>query len=79
MTRKLEFHYTPKHGRWLNMVEMECSILSRQCLNRRLPDLETVRQEVEAWAKGRNDAQATVEWRFTTADARDWLKRLYHQ
>lgn len=79
LTRKLEFHYTPKHGRWLNMVEMECSILSRQCLNRRLPDLETVRQEVEAWAKGRNDAQATVEWRFTTADARDWLKRLYHQ
>ncbi len=79
LTRKLEFHYTPKHGSWLNMVEIEFSVLSRQCLNRRLPDIETVRREVEAWARKRNEAQATVEWRFTSAEARDWLKRLYRQ
>ncbi len=79
LTRKLEFHYTPKHGSWLNMVEIEFSILSRQCLDRRLPDLETVRREVEAWANERNEAQATVEWRFTTTDARSKFKRLYPQ
>lgn len=79
LTRKLDFHYTPKHGSWLNMVEIEFSILARQCLNRRLPDLDSVRREVEAWAEARNGARATVEWRFTTADARVKLHRLYPQ
>lgn len=77
LARKLEFHYTPKHGSWLNMVEIEFSILARQCLNRRLPDVDSVRREVEAWAEARNAAQATVEWRFTTTDARLKLHRLY--
>ncbi len=77
LTRKLEFHYTPKHGSWLNMAEIEYSVLTRQCLNRRLPDKESVRREVKAWEEGRNATQATVEWRFTTADARRKLHRLY--
>ena len=79
LTRKLDFHYTPKHGSWLNMVEIEFSILARQCLNRRLPDPDSVRREVEAWAEARNAVRATVEWRFTTADARIKLHRLYPQ
>ncbi len=79
LTRKPEFHSTPKRGSWLNMVEIEFSVLSRQRLNRRLPDIEMVQREVEAWARKRNEAQATVEWRFTSAAARDWLKRLYRQ
>jgi transposase len=74
---KLEIHYTPKHGSWLNMAEIELSILGRQCLDRRLPDPETVQQEVAAWEAERNAAQMTVDWRFTTADARIKLKRLY--
>lgn len=77
LTRKLEFHYTPKHGSWLNMVEIEFSILSRQCLNRRLPDVESVRREVKAWEEARNGAHATVEWRFTADDARLKFHRLY--
>lgn len=77
LMRRLEFHYTPKHGSWLNMVEIEFSILARQCLDRRLPDMEGVRREVEAWAEARNEVQATVNWRFTTADARHKLQRLY--
>jgi hypothetical protein len=77
LTRKLEFHYTPKHGSWLNMTEIEFSILARQCLDRRLPDIESVRREVEAWAKARNEARATVEWRFTTANARLKFHRFY--
>jgi len=79
LTRKLEFHYTPKHGSWLNMVEIELSILERQCLNRRLPDLESVRREVKAWERARNAARATVNWRFTTTDARHKLHRLYQK
>lgn len=75
--RKLEFHYTPKHGSWLNMVEIELSVLARQCLHRRLPDRATLQLEVSAWEQWRNAEQATVEWRFTTADARAKLKRLY--
>lgn len=75
--RKLAFHYTPKHGSWLNMVEIELSVLARQCLRRRLPDRETLQQEVSAWEQWRNAEQARVEWRFTTADARAKLKRLY--
>ena len=79
LTRKLEFHYTPKHGSWLNMAEIEFSVLTRQCLNRRLPDVESVRREMAAWEQARNAARATVEWRFTTTDARLKLHRLYHQ
>ena len=77
LMEKLEFVYTPKHGSWLNMAECEFSVLSRQCLNRRLPDRETVRREVEAWTTTRNQEAATVDWRFTTEDARIKLKQLY--
>ena len=77
IARRLEFHYTPKHGSWLNMVELELSVLSRQCLERRLPDLETMRREVALWESRRNEQRATVRWRFTTADARTKLRRLY--
>ncbi len=79
LTRKLDFHYTPKHGSWLNMAEIAYSVLTRQCLNRRLPDTESVSREVKAWEEGRNAAQVTVQWRFTTADARRKLHRLYPQ
>jgi hypothetical protein len=74
---KLEIHYTPKHGSWLNMAEIELSVLSRQCLNRRIPDQFTLRHEVAAWQNQRNAAHSTVQWRFTTADARIKLQRLY--
>ncbi len=74
---KLELHYTPKHGSWLNMAECELSVLSRQCLDRRLPDKITLQAEVAAWVHDRNTQQATIDWRFTTADARIKLKRLY--
>jgi len=74
---KLEFHHTPKHGSWLNMAEIELSILSRQCLDRRIPDQETLRAEVAAWEAERNGSGAPVNWRFTTADARIKLKHLY--
>lgn len=77
LLEKLEFVYTPKHGSWLNMAECEFSVLARQCFRRRLPDLETVRQEVNAWSLARNQAATTVDWRFTTQDARIKLKRLY--
>ena len=73
---KLEFHSTPKHGSWLNMAEIELSVLSRQCLDRRIPDQEALRRETAAWAERRNTAKATIEWRFTTADARVKLKKL---
>jgi hypothetical protein len=74
---KLEFHYTPKHGSWLNMAEIELSVVSRQCLDRRIPDQPTLITEVAAWEAERNAMQATVDWRFTTADARIKLKHLY--
>ena len=74
---KLEFHHTPKHGSWLNMAEIELSILSRQCLDRRIADQETLRAEVAAWELERNSSSVTVNWRFTTADARIKLKHLY--
>ncbi len=72
-----EFHYTPKHGSWLNMAEIELSVLQRQCLNRRLPDEATLSHEIAAWEKARNDKQATIDWRFSITDARGKLKRLY--
>jgi transposase len=74
---RLELHYTPKHGSWLNMAEIELSVLARQCLKRRIPNQPTLRQETEAWEQRRNTCGATVEWRFTTADARIKLKKLY--
>ena len=77
MAEKLEIHYTPKHGSWLNMAEIELSVLSRQCLKRRIADQEGLQKEVTAWEQARNAAGAKVDWRFTTADARIKLKRLY--
>jgi len=74
---RLEVHYTPKHGSWLNMAEIELSVLARQCLDRRIPDRETLIQEVAAWEAERNARQVIADWRFTTADARIKLKRLY--
>lgn len=74
---RLEIHYTPKHGSWLNMAEIELSVLSRQCLNRRIPDIATLKAEVAAWQQRRNATSGAINWRFTTADARIKLKRLY--
>jgi hypothetical protein len=74
---RLEFHYTPKHGSWLNMVEIEIGVLSEQCLDRRIPDANTLQSEIAAWEISRNDQRATVDWQFTTARAREKLKRLY--
>jgi transposase len=74
---RLEFHYTPKHASWLNMVEIELSVLSGQCLDRRIPDEDTLRREIAAWEETRNAQQITVDWRFTVEDARTKLKRLY--
>ena len=70
IAEKLRFHYTPKHGSWLNMAEIELSVLSRQCLSRRIPDQETLKREVQAWQNRRNQQHATVKWQFTTDDAR---------
>jgi len=77
LSRRFEIHYTPKHGSWLNMAEIELSALVRQCLNRRLPDEETLDAEAQTWAKQRNDSVVKVDWRFTTSDARLKLKHLY--
>jgi hypothetical protein len=74
---KLEIHYTPKHGSWLNIAEIELSHLSRQCLDRRIPDKETLINEAAAWNKERNESNSSVDWQFTTEDARISLKRLY--
>jgi hypothetical protein len=74
---KLELHYTPKHGSWLNMAEIEFSVLSRQCLDRRIGNQQTLIREVTAWQNNRNDKAAKMDWRFTTADARIKLKKLY--
>jgi hypothetical protein len=77
LTDRLEIHHTPKHGSWLNMAEIELSVLGRQCLDRRIADAEGLMREVAAWEAARNDADAVINWRFTTADARIKLKRLY--
>ena len=74
---RLEFHYTPKHGSWLNMAEIELSILSRQCLERRIPDGPALVREIEAWQADRNNRASKVQWQFTTKDARVKLRRLY--
>ena len=77
IAEKIEFHYTPKHGSWLNMAEIEFSVLRRQCLCRRIPDQGTLKREIQAWQQRRNQQRATVKWRFTTQDARIKLKKLY--
>jgi DDE superfamily endonuclease len=74
---KLEFHYTPKHGSWLDMAEIELAILSTQCLDRRIPDEETLKAEIAAWEAARNATATAVNWRFTTPDARIKLRHLY--
>ena len=74
---RLELHYTPKHGSWLNMAEIELSAMGRQCLGRRIADREELEREVAAWEEERNRKGTGVDWRFTTADARTKLKRLY--
>ena len=77
LLERLEIHHTPKHGSWLNMAEIELSVLNQQCLNRRIPDTATLTREVAAWQQARNADPRPVNWRFTTADARIKLKRLY--
>jgi len=74
---RLEIHYTPKHGSWLNVAEIELSVFTKQCLDRRIPDIEILRQEAKAWYGRRNVSQKSVDWQFTTADARIKLKKLY--
>lgn len=76
---RLEIHYTPKHGSWLNIAEIELSVFTRQCLGRRIPDLTTLRSEAAAWSRDRNAAEKRVSWQFTTEKARCKLKRLYPQ
>ena len=77
LVERFEWHYTPKHGSWLDMAESELSVLSTQCLNRRIPDKQTLVEEVAAWQIERNKKHAKADWQFTTADARVKLKRLY--
>ena len=77
LAERLEIHYTPKHGSWLNMAEIEFSHLGRPCLDRRIPDRDTLKREVHAWTQQRNQSKAQMNWRFTTQDARIKLKRLY--
>jgi hypothetical protein len=77
LAERLEFHYTPKHGSWLNVAEIELSALASQCLNRRIPSLEILRQEIDAWQVHRNNRPAPIDWQFTTTEARIKLKRLY--
>lgn len=77
LSNRFEFHYTPKHGSWLNMAEIELGVLVRQCLNRRIPNKAALEQQVLAWQNDRNAKVVKVDWRFTTADARIKLKRLY--
>ena len=77
LARRLEIHYTPKHGSWLNMAEIELGVLARQCLDRRIPRDEILKQETRAWQEQRNWEEIKVDWRFTTQDARIKLKSLY--
>ena len=77
LAERLEIHHTPKHGSWLNMAEIELSVLKGQCLNRRIPDMATMQAEVAAWENDRNNSTKKINWQFTTSDARVKLKRLY--
>ena len=77
LAERLDIHYTPKHGSWLNMAEIEFSALSNQCLNRRIADAATLRTEISAWENDRNNRKTPIQWHFTTEDARIKLKKLY--
>jgi len=77
LCERFEIHYTPKHGSWLNMAEMEIGVMSRQCLGRRIADIEKMTAEVQSWVSQRNKEKTTVRWQFTTADARIKLRHLY--
>jgi len=77
LAQRLDIHYTPKHGSWLNMAEIELSVLKGQCLDRRIPDMATMQTQVAAWERGRNNAVKKIVWQFTTPEARIKLKRLY--
>jgi hypothetical protein len=82
LTKKLEFHYTPEHSSWLNMAEVEISVLTEQCLDRRLASQAIVASEVSAWESERNAVRATIDWRFTIPNARDklkWLTKFGHE
>jgi len=77
LAQKIEFHYTPEHSSWLNMAEVEISVVTAQCLDRRIGSVERLTREVAAWETERNVAKATIDWRFTIPNARDKLKKLY--
>jgi hypothetical protein len=77
LAERLDIHHTPKHGSWLNMAEIELSVLKGQCLNRRIADMVTMQTEVAAWERDRNNSTRKIDWQFTTTDARIKLKRLY--
>jgi hypothetical protein len=77
LVERFEWHYTPKHGSWLNLAESELGVLSSQCLNRRIPDKQTLADEIAAWERDRNAHQTKSDWCFTTKDARIKLRRLY--
>jgi len=77
LAQRFEWHYTPKHGSWLNVAEMELSVLARQCLDRRIPNQDTLKREAAAWERERNRLTANVNWQFTTVDARIKLRKLY--
>ena len=77
LAERFEWHYTPKHGSWLDMAESEMGVLSSQCLDRRIPDKQTLVEEIDAWRRHRNKHHANADWQFTTADARIKLKHLY--
>lgn len=77
LAQRLDIHYTPKHGSWLNMAEIELSVLKGQCLNCRIPDMTTMQYQVAAWSKNRNSSAKKISWQFKTSDARIKLKKLY--
>jgi hypothetical protein len=77
LVKRLELHYTPKHGSWLNIAEIELSAMTKQCLNRRIDDLDELRRQIAAWELHRNFRQESVKWHFTTGKARSKLKSLY--
>ena len=79
LAERLEIHYTPKHGSWLNVAELELSVFTKQCLDRRIPSVDQLRTEAQAWYQQRNASQKSVDWQFTTEDARIKLKNLYPQ
>lgn len=79
LAKRLEIHYTPKHGSWLNIAEIELSVMTKQCLDRRIDNINSLRTELAEWEITRNSIQKGVDWQFTTSDARVKLKRLYPQ